>query len=210
MLDPEAQSAIDALLAEIPPLKNPLPLSAKPITDAELDGAVVVGVLKDPGRTKTQVAGSLPQGASQRRLAAVDRMAKAGRIVPRRGPAPPNAGGKVLAHDYYWPPGDIELTTNLTTTATDDGVPDRCIQTPHLADQDKQRATDWARGCQRYWQSGGSRVRVPSPPPKVLVTGVCGCGDSLWAGANVANCSHTAGTGVRKESCSLFSSRTST
>jgi hypothetical protein len=46
--------------------------------------------------------------------------------------------------------------------------------------------------------------------PKVLVTGVCGCGDSFRAGANVANCSHTAGTGVRKESCSLFSSRTST
>jgi hypothetical protein len=36
--------------------------------------------------------------------------------------------------------------------------------------------------------------------PKVLVTGVRGCGDSLGAGANVANCSHTAGTGVRKES----------
>jgi len=33
---------------------------------------------------------------------------------------------------------------------------------------------------------------------------VCECGDSVRAGANVANCSHTAGTGVRKESCSLF------
>jgi hypothetical protein len=39
---------------------------------------------------------------------------------------------------------------------------------------------------------------------------VCGCGDSLMAGANVANCSHTAGTGVRKESCLRCSSRTST
>ncbi len=46
--------------------------------------------------------------------------------------------------------------------------------------------------------------------PNVLVTVVCGCGDSLRVGANVANCSHTAGTGVRKESCSLFSSRMST
>ncbi len=60
------------------------------------------------------------------------------------------------------------------------------------------------------WQSGGSRVRVPSPPPKVLVTGVCGCGDSFRAGANVAKCSHTAGTGVRKESCLRCSSKTST
>ncbi len=32
---------------------------------------------------------------------------------------------------------------------------------------------------------------------------MCECGDSVRAGANVANCSHTAGTGVRKESCSL-------
>ena len=60
------------------------------------------------------------------------------------------------------------------------------------------------------WQSGGSRVRVPSPPPKVLVTGVCECGDSVGAGANVANCSHTVGTGVRKESCLGCSSKTST
>jgi len=42
--------------------------------------------------------------------------------------------------------------------------------------------------------------------PKVLVTVVCGCGDSLRAGANVANCSHTAGTGVRKESSNLVTS----
>ena len=46
--------------------------------------------------------------------------------------------------------------------------------------------------------------------PKVLVTAVCGCGGSLRAGANVANCSHTAETGVRKESCLRCSSRTST
>jgi hypothetical protein len=46
--------------------------------------------------------------------------------------------------------------------------------------------------------------------PKVLVTGVCGCDDSLRAGANVANCSHTAGTGARKEGCLRCSSRTST
>jgi len=37
--------------------------------------------------------------------------------------------------------------------------------------------------------------------PKVLVTAVCRCADPPRAGANVANCSHTAGTGVRKESC---------
>ena len=30
------------------------------------------------------------------------------------------------------------------------------------------------------------------------------CRDSLGAGANVANCSHTAGTGVRKELLALF------
>jgi hypothetical protein len=46
--------------------------------------------------------------------------------------------------------------------------------------------------------------------PKVLVMGVCVYGDSLRAGANVANCSHTAETGVRKESCLRCSSRTST
>jgi hypothetical protein len=39
---------------------------------------------------------------------------------------------------------------------------------------------------------------------------VCGCADPLRVDENVANCSHTAGTGVRKKSCLRCSSRTST
>ena len=74
-----------------------------PVTDAELDEAVVAAVHRLPWRPKTQVAKSLPQGTTQRRYAAVDRMAKAGRISVRRMPTAPDASGRVFDRDCYGP-----------------------------------------------------------------------------------------------------------
>jgi transcriptional regulator with XRE-family HTH domain len=98
-----ASRAIRRLLDEVPVLDVPAPPRPAPISDAELDEAVVVEVDRLPWRSKTQLAKSLPRGTTQRRLAAVGRMASAGRIIARRMPTPADASGRVFERDCYGP-----------------------------------------------------------------------------------------------------------
>jgi transcriptional regulator with XRE-family HTH domain len=99
-----ATRAIRRLLDEVPVLDVPAPTRPAPISDAELDEAVIAEVYRLPGRSQSQVAGSLPQGETRRRLRAVKRVAAAGRIVGRLGPTLPDALGRVFERICYWPP----------------------------------------------------------------------------------------------------------
>ncbi len=96
-----ASRAIRRLLDEVSVLDTPPPTRPAPISDAELDEAVVVEVDRLPWRSKTQLANSLPRGTTRRRLAAVERMARAGRIIVRRMPTPADASGRVFERDCY-------------------------------------------------------------------------------------------------------------
>jgi len=114
---PAARRAIVRVLAVIQPLEHPRQPGHR-LSDEELDEAVVAEVHRDRGLPKSQVGRSLPRGAIQRRLAAVGRMAKAGRVVGRLGPARPDATGRAYERLCYWPPaksGDDTTRIDLNT-----------------------------------------------------------------------------------------------
>jgi hypothetical protein len=120
------------------------------------------------------------------------------------------------------PPTALDLRSRRANIRANKPVPERRTQLHAVADDpldnslDEPECDDAGRsdtGCDGIELPGSQEVRGFESlrlHPKVLVTGVCGCDDSLRAGANVANCSHTAGTGARKEGCLRCSSRTST
>ena len=118
------------------------------------------------------------------------------------------------------PPTALARRSRRANIRANKPVPERRTQLHAVADvppdgrPDRPERDDAGRsdtGCDGIELPGSQEVRGFESlrlHPKVLVTGLCGRCGSLRAGANVANCSHTAGTGVRKESCLRCSSMT--